>query len=509
MPDILLVNPFNFKSKNLGFSIGVLSLATELNKKDYNSEIVDLNYAYTIGDINIKNNESDFKTVGDYLLEKNPKVIGFSCMCNNYHFALKVSKYIKKVHKDIKIFLGGPQSSLTAKDTLMAFDFIDLIAIGESEKNIGKIIDFLLNDGISPKNIKGIAYRENGQVVINERGDIVRNLNELPYLNYSLVNYFDKVDVVDIETSRGCPFSCTYCSNQTFWKTNARIKDINRVVNEITYLKEKYNKTKFCFVHDLFTVNRGYLTNFCNELIKNNIKIEWSCSARIDTLDLEILELMNKSGCKNLSLGIESGSRRIQKLINKNLKLDNLPHVLDNILKLNFNNVTFSFIYNFPKEKMEDLRDTLKLIRKINTYKKFNICISKCMLLPQTTMYDNNKSNLGFVNNFSSTYGDIDVSYCNDIIVNNIDIFPQYHNLISEHHKYFSDIDKFISIYLILQDLIPDTLNEIESHFNYDLLDLYISIKSYNSSFFNNIYSSNNIKEQALKDIKLYMVKNF
>ncbi len=404
MANVLLVNQFDLKSINLRFSIGVLSLVTELRKKNYDCDIIDLNYSRIIGDFHIKNNESDFKTIGNYLLSKNPKVIGFSCMCNNYHFALKVSKYIKEINKNIKTFLGGPQSSLTAKDTLKAFKFIDLIAIGESEKNISEIIDFLLGNRISPKNIKGIAYRENGQVIINERAEVVMDLNSLPFLNYDLINYFDKIDVVDIETSRGCPFACTYCSNQTFWKTNARIKSIDRVIKEILYLKEKYNKTKFCFVHDLFTVNRDYLSSFCNELINNNIEIEWSCSARIDTLDYEILELMNRSGCKNLSLGIESGSTRIQKIINKNLKLN----------------------------KLQD-------------------------------MFDNNKSNLAFINNFSSTYGDVDVYCSNDIIENNMNIFPQ----------------------------------------------LYISITDYDNYFFNNIYDNCNISEQALNKFKEYTYNRF
>lgn len=130
-------------------------------------------------------------------------------MCNNYHFVLKVSKYIKETNNNIKIFLGGPQASLTAIKTLKAFNFIDLIAIGESEKNISEIVDILLNNDIFPKNIKGISYRCNGEIKVNERADVIRNLNELPYLDYNLISYFDKIDVIDIETSRGCPFACT------------------------------------------------------------------------------------------------------------------------------------------------------------------------------------------------------------------------------------------------------------------------------------------------------------
>lgn len=130
------------------------------------------------------------------------------------------------------------------------------------------------------------------------------------------------------------------------------------------------------------------------------------------------------------------------------------------------------------------------------------------MLLPQTTMFDNNKCNLAFINNFSSIYGDIDVHYCRDIIEKNIDIFPQYYSLISEHHNYFSDIDKFIFMYFKLQNLIPKTLESVEKYFNYDLLELYASIKKYNNSLFNNIYSANDSSE-ILRYIKPYINNEF
>ena len=161
MSDILLINPFTFDK--LDFSIGVLDLATILDNSKYDVKIIDMNYLYR-NKFDLANEKEDkLNFIVRCIMDEKPKVVGFSCMCNNYHFVLKIAERIKKINHKIKVFLGGPQATLTAESTLKSFAAIDLICMGESETYIIDVIDALLNDK-SLEDINGIVYLENGVI---------------------------------------------------------------------------------------------------------------------------------------------------------------------------------------------------------------------------------------------------------------------------------------------------------------------------------------------------------
>ena len=487
--DILFVDAFKQSSLTY-FPLGINLLSTIIEtNSNYASEVI--SFPNLLAEKKISDNillEDNFETIVQYLINKKPKIISFYTIGDSYFISLTVAKNIKKIDKDIKIIFAGPHVSLCSRETLEAFDFIDLIAIGEGEKNIIRIMDYFHNKE-KIENIQGICYRKSNQLVCNEAQPLIENLDELPMLELSKESY---PTVIPIEAGRGCPFNCTFCCTKTFWKRNVRFKSIARLIEEIRYYMIKYNVNQFDFIHDLFTANKKYILEFCQKIYDLKIDIEWSCSARADSLDGEIIGLMAQAGCKKVLLGIETGSQRMQKMINKNLNMSEVK-TTSKLLKLYNIEMQVSFIYGFPTEDEADLLQTLNLIRFfVEKMLLQEVTINKCICFPGTQIYFTQKNNLIFNEENLSLF-----NYC---AKKHVDFIKKYPNLFSGSFlidnqlidKYFY-LDIFINyIYNFFAFRTPKTLNGILQYYNDNLLDFYleyeIEVKRFTSLLTRTIY---------------------
>ncbi|KLU62614.1 biotin synthase [Peptococcaceae bacterium CEB3] len=391
---ILLINSFQFG--RLVVPINVLSLAAALQKENYDVSILDYNYASQSGNLVVKENNIDenLDAMTDLALSYGADLIGLNCICSNYHIFLDLGRRIKLKRPHVKLFLGGPQASITAEETLKACPFVELIGIGECERNICSIVNYL-SGKIEPNNIPGIAYRKNGQVVRNAEGALILDFEDLPKLNYYLLPYMDKLEEVDIEGGRGCPFSCKFCSTKTFWKRRFRLKDLNLIIDEIKELKKNYGIKHYNFIHDLFTANKAKILEFCDMLVENNLNIIWTCNSRLDTIDEEIMIRLKEAGCYLVFFGIETGSPRMQKIISKDLDLTELlPKV--KMLQKHKIKLVLSFIYGFPEETIEDVRATLSTIRQLQKLNVKVIQIHRFTVLSGTEYYYKYRDKLKF-----------------------------------------------------------------------------------------------------------------
>ena len=392
-----------FKSKQMG----QLSLYNVIKSSElYDVEICDFNYIYLENKLKLyKSNVLNYKEMATYILNKNPTYISIYTMCNNYYQAISLAKVIKKLNSNIAIILAGPQASTVAEETLKCFEWIDYIAIGEGEKNILNILNFVdqrLEKREIISEIKGLAYRkENGDIVENWDKENWCNLDELEPLKFELVdeNIFYQDTVIDMEIGRGCPFSCTYCSTSRFWGRKYRVKSVPKVIKELIYYKNKYNISVFSFHHDLLTCDKKYIIYLSQEIIRLNLKISWACYSRLDVIDNEMIDIMAKAGCKQIYYGIETGSEYMQKIINKNLDLHKIYTVIDSMSKNNIN-AELSFIIGYPEEKKEDLIKTIDYIQSIKEYEYklgnqfIRIHIFPIMFFPKTKMTEENEDSL-------------------------------------------------------------------------------------------------------------------
>jgi anaerobic magnesium-protoporphyrin IX monomethyl ester cyclase len=240
----------------------------------------------------------------EILLADNPDIIGFSTYYTNLLPTKWMISEIKKIRPDIIILMGGPECH---ENYYKKPNGVDYYFIGESEQNI---LDFLENweNGVKPLK-PGI-----GSLYSDTRIDI----DSLPYPDYSdfdLTKYWGKNSVC-AEISRGCIAKCSYCTEVYYWKF--RDRGAHTVVDELEYQVKKYGISFVSFVDSLMNGNLKEFRNFCQELVDRKLGINWWGYARADgRMDLEFYQLMKDAGCQGFNYGIETGSDKVLKAINK------------------------------------------------------------------------------------------------------------------------------------------------------------------------------------------------
>lgn len=381
---------------------GLLSLAAVLEEKNHDVLIYDADYnpdGNSYDGIEMLNNYNKYvyalqdersfvwEEVRSVINDFKPDFIGITVVTPAYLSALKVINIAKKEIKNVKIIVGGVHATLCAND----FDGIaDYVVKFEGEKVILDIIEGKIEKGII-------------------EGKRITNLDSLPLpaINklYNLQKY-TKRDLSLVLSTRGCPNDCKFCNSSNLWHRKVTRKSVKRFIEEIKMIKNTYKVDDFFISDDSFTYNNKWLIEFCREIKKLNIT--WRCLARIDQINEIVVDMMIDAGCRNIKFGIESGSNRILKLVNKNLKVDKVIEVSE---MLKNKNITWSayFIIGFPSETEDEIIQTQNLIKQISAnsisvsiftpYPKNKLCSIKDY---DYSLYSNHSPN----NNFTGTIDD-------------------------------------------------------------------------------------------------------
>ncbi len=458
--NVVFVNMYDFKNLFVNsIPLGILSLATTLkDNKDFNVKVLDFNRIYENKILNVTDNiDENITNAVNYILKYKPNVVAMYTMCNTHAFSIMFAKLIKLLEKEITIMLGGPHATLTAEDTLKEFPFIDLIGLSEGERTIEQILYGIKNKELSAVN--GICYRRNNNIELKNNVELIENLDELPILDYSLLE-FNLNRNIGIEVGRGCPYQCIFCSTKEFWERKFRLKSNKRIYQEILHYKSKYGINDFAFYHDLFTLNKERVLEICKMFIEKKLHITWGCSSRVDTIDADMIKAMAESGCNLLYFGVETGSARMQKLIKKNLKLDIFLDLIRTLKKYEIKPI-FSFIYGFPQEKAEDVDDTLQLVymlyeeyRGMPKEKKATFQLHKLAFFPRTELTNNYIHLLEYEENYLTGVGGGDAitkwhSEELNEIVRRKNIFPQYYTYKNEIQGLLKNLDFYFAYFFI------------------------------------------------------------
>lgn len=464
MTDILFITP-NLKNRDATESIGTLLLATILRSNGLSTDVVPF---YDFGD------PSDFdgflNTANEKILERKPKIVSFYTRCDYYHIMLKMAQRLKQ-EADVYVVFGGPHSDICAEDTIREIPWVDFVCCGEGETTVYPFFTSLLK-GEPDLTVAGLVYRQDGAVVKNPRPVMLADLDTLPEVDFSAFSLDEpKADesLFLIDVGRGCPFGCTYCSTQNFWGRKYRLKSSQRIVNEIKAAHERYGITRFYFTHDMFTMNRKQVLEICGMLKQLPFAVEWKCSARIDCLDQELIDEMVDAGMFKIFIGIETGSPRMQKCINKNLKLDSVPEFLAYIHSKGVS-ITASFIYGFPEETEEDLSQTMALIQKIINLKDVMLQTHLCTFLPGTEMSRRYSAELTPASSYSDITGTTGLAECMDLVEAHPVLFPQFQEYKTELRTALRDFKLFFRIWYVLQPVYQ----YFSEHYDADrLIDMY------------------------------------
>lgn len=346
-------------------SLGVLTLASNLELNGHETVIQDMDYYIDSNDIRI--DHLFYKKVAEYLYQTKANVFGFYVAVGTLHHACNISVELKKIDPSVIIFCGGPHATAVHEEIIEHISAIDYVVRGECD-NV--IVDFIkaLEAPIKSeiKDVSNITYRDEfGKVIANEEDLLICDLDSL-----SIAAYYkhkterDVLDVIPIDVGRGCPYNCTFCSTSVFWKKSYRTKSVGRIIEEIKHVKQLFNVKKVFLMHDCLTADRKTLYKICDEIKANQLGVEWGCAARLDHLDNEMLKKLREGNCTHLELGIESGSALVRSSINKKLDSDynSLISKLQDIHDRGFSLVLF-YICGFHNETEEDINATLEMIR--------------------------------------------------------------------------------------------------------------------------------------------------
>jgi radical SAM superfamily enzyme YgiQ (UPF0313 family) len=337
---------------------GLLSLAASIRRAGFAVRFADLACA---GNAGLPAPEDFPKWLG----EPTP-MVGFSTMSNQLPYALEAARCLKQASPKTTILFGGCGPQAAVREILEQFPFIDFVFQGEAEHTFPEFLR-RQDDRDAWSQIKGLAYRKNGSVQVNPPPLRIKDLDALPRPAYDLVDLSDYAGHAGLQTSRGCPFSCTYCEGSLSRKQLVAMHSIGRVIEDIRHLQTLYPAIKLGLVDDTFTVRRERAARFCREYLAAGFNFYWGLLTRVDGIDVPMMQLLSKARCRNLYFGIESGSnktlRAIRKGITRGQICDILPQACDY-----FPEVTASFMWGFPFEELADLEETLLLAAFLRSY---------------------------------------------------------------------------------------------------------------------------------------------
>lgn len=334
--------------------LGILMLCAMLRDKlGITPEIFDINAK--INSDEIRNSDNFYEDAAESILDTDPDVLGFMSECDSYHHVLQICQKVKEKKPACFIVLGGPHATAVAVPTMEKWNCIDAVVLGEGEVTFTELIQ-LLTTG-NKKIVAGTVMRDvSRKPVEGEKRELVHSLDELPFPAYDLYQPLAGEELF-VEAGRGCPFKCTFCSTSPFWQRRHRVKSAERIVEEIRYIRRFHQVQRVHFTHDLFTANTQWVEQVCRELIKTRLDIKWTCSSRIDTITEPLIALMAEAGCNAIFFGIESGSQRILKLIDKEISYEKTVEIIATCFKYNIS-PNGGLILGFPFEDTQSFADT-------------------------------------------------------------------------------------------------------------------------------------------------------
>lgn len=310
--------------------------------------------------------KASWNKFGSDLKSFNPDMLIVSTTVQTVESDLEACRIAKKFNKKILTMAKGPYLSYNDNDfsALKSCSNLDIVMRKEFELIPGEVVSKKLSE------VKGITYRKGKKTIRNKDRDIT-DVNDLPIPARHLINnsLYKRIDTGEpmaiIETSRGCPFTCTYCLAPIVNGRKIRTRKIDKVLEEIKICEEEFGITNFHFKSDIFTGKKIWVKDLCNELIRQNLNINWICNSRVNTFNEELASIMSKSGCIGIAFGIESGSKKTLEIVKKKTTLEQARKAIKLCKKYGIKSFAH-FIIGFPWESKKDIEETINFSIKLN-----------------------------------------------------------------------------------------------------------------------------------------------
>ncbi len=361
--------------------LGVAYLAAYLEERGHKVAVYD----------EIPNMKTSFENA---VKEFNPEIVGISCMTSTYTKAMDFAKRTKSINKNLPIVFGGIHPTAVPDQTLKE-DFVDYVVVGEGELTLTDLVEYLEAGKKEFAKIDGLGYKKNGKITINKRRPLIKDIDMLPFPARHLfsMDYYAQrwnwprgnwLKTANLMSSRGCPYNCTYCASKVMFGRTFRAMSPKRTVDEVEFLVREYGFECVSFSDDTFAIDKKRAIKIAREIKRRKLGISYRVQLRANTSDEDLIKELADSNCIQVDVGVESGSPKILKTLNKGITVEQVEKAFANYRKYGLQSGA-TFIIGTPGETEEDIEMSRKLAKKINAnYTQFFILTP----YPGTPLYE-------------------------------------------------------------------------------------------------------------------------
>ncbi|MBI5409839.1 MAG: cobalamin B12-binding domain-containing protein [Nitrospirae bacterium] len=392
---VLLISVNNERDPYPVAPIGAAYIARALKDGRHDVRILDLCFV-----------EDDFKAIGETLKAFLPDVIGISIRnIDNLTFNKSIF-YLPRIRQLVEfvkentsatLVAGGSGFSIFPEEALRYLG-LDIGVVGEGEAAFTRFVDALTHGG-RIDDIQNLCYMKDGKFYSNRHDHLLKKDDEktpspssppikggeiiespLPRRervrvrgtfhsspDRSLLNnsaYLELGGMANIQSKRGCPFKCSYCTYPNIDGNKLRLREPADVVEELKEMKSDYNIDYVFFVDDIFNFPEEHAAGICEEMVKNDLNLQWTCFASPKGMTPELAGLMKRAGCRGVEFGSDAGAEKTLKGLGKHFTPDDISHAAECCKKIGLPNAHY-IIMGGPEEDHSTLKETFSLFEKI------------------------------------------------------------------------------------------------------------------------------------------------
>ncbi len=371
-PDILLANPL-FISKDPVeqklmtpyFPLGLLYLASVLRQHDYSVAMFDGTF------------EPDYDSFERAMERYQPRIVGLTALITTRHNALKLAEIAKRY--GAMVIFGGPDPTGKPEAYLRHTNaqgqrVVDLVVWDEGEVTIVELMNHLTGrngaDLISLRQIKGLRFlNDQGELESTPRRPPIDDPDTIPFPSRDLIDmevykrhwtaahgYWS----LSIINTRGCPYACTWCQKGIFGRSY-RSRSAANAAEEMRLIKEQYGPDQIRVVDDITGVDRQWVFEWRDEVVKRDAAIPFECLSRVNLVDVPMLTALKEIGCRKIYFGAESGSQKVLNAMKKGTKIEQIYRAVEACRAVGIH-IYFFMMVGYPGEEMEDLRQSVKML---------------------------------------------------------------------------------------------------------------------------------------------------
>ena len=347
-------------------------------KGDYDCVLVDFETTET----------SSITEMAEIVLAQSPGYVCITTLTPRFPAVVRMAQEINILDPSVIIIVGGPH--VTGSPQTALYDGISYGIVGEGEEALLELLD-TLEAGRDPSSVANLIFRSGDDAIINGARPFVKNLDELPFPAWDLMNLDDYVDPayfkgrhLAIFSGRGCPYDCTFCASRVTWQRKLRLRSVENVMQEIRHIVNVLGVRNLMFWDDTFAADKKRAIAICNSIIEEGLDISYTVQIRADAFSDELIEALRDSGCAFAAIGVESGNERMLENIGKRETKEQFRNAVSAMKRARLP-IIASYIIGLPGDTHETIKETMEFAMELDADQ------SKFMILapyPGTRVYD-------------------------------------------------------------------------------------------------------------------------